>query len=71
MIAQVMKISPLLWAIDEYQFYTYHRANYDRGFIFIANLCWNWTQSKWIPPFLAELDMFKSNNYSKKFLERL
>lgn len=46
----------MLSLVDEYTFYVYHRAGYDRGFIFLSKLFMEWTNSKWVPPFLEEVD---------------
>jgi hypothetical protein len=51
-----MRFSPLLSLIDEYTFYVYHRAGYDRGFIFLSKLFREWTESKWLPPYLGWID---------------
>jgi hypothetical protein len=47
-----MRFSPMISLIDELTFYAYHNANYDRGFKFIVQLCSEWTDNKWVPPFL-------------------
>lgn len=51
-IGVMMRLSPTLSLVDEYAFYVYHMVNYDRGFLFIAKLCSELTDDKWIPPFL-------------------
>jgi hypothetical protein len=50
-----MRFSPLISLVDEYAFYIYHRAKYDRGFRFIVSLCAEWTDGKWVPSFLERL----------------
>lgn len=57
-VTMLLKLSPMFSLIDEYTFYVYHRAKYDRGFTFIAQMCWNVTNSKWVPSFLEELTGF-------------
>lgn len=56
-----MRISPLISLVDEYAFYSYHKANYDKGFKFIVNLCYDWTDGKWVPPFLQKLGDWMDN----------
>lgn len=38
-IGVLMRMSPVISLIDEYSFYVFHRANYDRGFQYIIRLC--------------------------------
>jgi hypothetical protein len=54
-IGVLMRFSPLISLVDEYAFYIYHRAKYDRGFRFIVSLCAEWTDGKWVPSFLEKL----------------
>lgn len=56
-----MRFSPLISLVDEYTFYIYHRINYDKGFLFIVNLCSNWTDSKWVPSFLQNFSNWLDN----------
>lgn len=53
MIGAILQITPMLSLIDEFAYYQYHTANtkYDNGFSMVAELCYNWTNSKWVPPF--------------------
>lgn len=60
MVGVLMRVSPLVSLIDEFAFYVYHRAPYDRGFMFVADLCWNWTNNKWVPPFLEGIQAVSS-----------
>lgn len=41
--------------MDDLAFYVYHRPKYDKGFEYIVRMCSEWTESKWIPPFLDKL----------------
>lgn len=51
-IGLIMRITPFIALFDEFSYYAYHQAVYDRGFKYIAELCWNLTNAKWVPPFL-------------------
>lgn len=42
-------MTPFILAIDELSYYAYHDARYDRGFLFLAELCWQLNNQKWIP----------------------
>lgn len=54
-IGLLIKISPLLTLIDDFSYFVYHMPIYDKGFTFVTNLSWNWTNGKWVPPqFLAD-----------------
>lgn len=55
-IGLLIRVTPLVSLVDEFSFYVYHKAPYDRGFLFISELCWNWTNSKWLPPFMDKLN---------------
>lgn len=61
-LAMLLRLSPLVTLIDEFSYYTYHDAQYDRGFRFIAELCWQINNAKWVPPSLVEsLDRFAAS----------
>lgn len=51
-IGLILRITPFIALFDEFSYYAYHQAVYDRGFKYIAELCWNLTNAKWVPPFL-------------------
>jgi hypothetical protein len=51
----LVRLSPLIWLVDDFGFYYYHTPNYDSGFDYIAKLCSNWTRGKWVPPFTNPL----------------
>lgn len=54
-IGLFIKVSPLLSLIDEFSYFVYHSTPYDKGFTFVINLSWNWTNSKFVPPqFIAD-----------------
>jgi hypothetical protein len=38
-IGVLMRLSPVISLVDEYSFYIFHRANYDRGFLYMTQLC--------------------------------
>lgn len=54
-IGLLARFSPLVLFIDEYSYYKYHEAKYDRSFTFISRLYWNWTNDKWVPSILDDL----------------
>lgn len=39
-ILMLLQLSPIVFVIDEFSYYVYHSASYDRGFKFFAQLCW-------------------------------
>ena len=49
---QLLRLSPFVIIIDEFSYYAYHTASYDRGFRFLVELCWEFNNAKWIPPAL-------------------
>jgi hypothetical protein len=51
-IGVLMRLSPVISLIDEYSFYAFHKATYDKGFAYFSTLCLEWTNNKWVPPFL-------------------
>lgn len=43
-------MTPFLVIIDDLSYFSYHNATYDASVKFVADLCWNWSYSKWQPP---------------------
>ena len=52
---QLLRFSPLVIIIDDFSYYAYHTERYDRGFRFLSDLCWDFNNGKWMPPFLAQV----------------
>ena len=48
----IMRISPFIIILDEFSYYAYHAAKYDRGFQILVEISWNITNTKWVPRFL-------------------
>lgn len=48
-----LQLSPITTIVDEFSYYAYHKSQYDRGFIFISGLCWQFNNEKWVPPMLS------------------
>lgn len=53
-IGLFLRLSPVIGLIDELSYFTYHEATYDTTTDYMSNLCWNLTNSKWIPYFMAD-----------------
>lgn len=51
-IGVALRLSPVAALVDEFTYYQYHEARYDLGFRYLTEMCWNFTNSKWIPPFI-------------------
>lgn len=34
---------------DEFSYYAYHQSHYDANFKFLADLCWDFNNEKWVP----------------------
>lgn len=47
-----MRLSTVIAFVDDFSYYQYHEVHYDRSYSSFVYLCWNWTNSRWIPPFL-------------------
>lgn len=60
-IGILVRFSPLISLVDDLAFYVYHRPSYDKGFQYVKKLCSEWTQNKWIPPFLDKLATWLNN----------
>lgn len=48
----LFRLSPIAIVLDEFSYYAYHEADYDRGFKFFVELCYDINNDRWIPPFL-------------------
>jgi hypothetical protein len=59
-----LRITPFIIFLDEFSYYKYHAATYDRSFVIISRLFWNWTNEKWVPIFLDDLYGEYSENIS-------
>jgi hypothetical protein len=50
-IGLIIKISPFINLVDDFSYFVYSdTTNFDIGFRFVSELCWNLTHSKWVPP---------------------
>jgi hypothetical protein len=49
-----MGISPIISLVDEFALYAYHSPKYDRGFEYVSKVCSEWTDNKWVPPFMSD-----------------
>lgn len=50
----LLQLSPLVIVLDDYSYYAYHSAGYDRGFKLIVEFTWELNNKRWIPPFLKD-----------------
>lgn len=51
-IGLLLSISPFIVVFDEMSYYAYHTTQYNRGFKFFAERCWELNNGKWVPPVL-------------------
>lgn len=45
----LLRLSPLMLVADEFSYYAYHQSHYDANFQFLADLCWDFNNEKWVP----------------------
>jgi hypothetical protein len=72
-IGLLLKVSSLILIVDEFSYFAYRRSAYDSVFGSFSELCWNWTNAKWVPPSILtdslKINLASNDDYSKKWLQ--